>query len=181
MIHYEFHRKFREIYDRAVASYRAGAANSGKFLPAEDVRWLESIGSNAQALFDYAEDAVNSSEPDFEAALMIEAVRRDYFLTMQHGRRSTSVLDEAALPAKTDALRGIEWLPRIIPKAKAKLHGELPPSLMYCCGGDRRFFKTHDIHPAEFLRVVWAHEKDEKKIVDWVEQRAKSAKASAAA
>jgi hypothetical protein len=47
---------------------------------------------------------------------------------------------------------------------------------MYCCGGDRRFFKAHDIHPAEFLRVVWAYEARDDRIVDWVEARSKAAK-----
>jgi hypothetical protein len=39
---------------------------------------------------------------------------------------------------------------------------------MYCCGGDRRFFKAHDILPAEFLSVVWRHERDDAAIVAWV-------------
>ena len=79
------------------------------------------------------------------------------------------------LPAKTDAVHGIAWLPRIIPKTKAKLRGELPPSLMYCCGGDRNFFTTHDIHPAEFLSLVWRHEHADAAIVDWVVRRSKAA------
>ena len=90
---------------------------------------------------------------------------------MQQGHASSAVLDESKLPAKTDAIRGIEWLPRIIPKTKAKLRGELPGSLMYCCGGDRRFFKTHDILPSEFLGLVWRHEHDDAAIVDWVVKR----------
>jgi len=81
------------------------------------------------------------------------------------------VLDENRLPPKTDAVRGIEWLPRLLPKARAKLRGELPPSLMYCCGGDRRFFKAHDIYPAEFLSLVWRHGPDDAAIVDWVVRR----------
>jgi hypothetical protein len=69
------------------------------------------------------------------------SVRRDYFQNVQGGRASNAVLDDSSLPAKTDAVQGIAWLPRLMPKALAKLRGELPPSLMYCCGGDRRFFK----------------------------------------
>jgi hypothetical protein len=98
-------------------------------------------------------------------------VRRDYFLNAQDGKASAAVLDEAKMPAKTDTVRGIEWLPRIIPKTKAKLRGELPPSLMYCCGGDRKFFKAHDIHPAEFLSLVWRHEHNDDAIIDWVVRR----------
>jgi len=141
-----------------------------------DLAFAASIGSRAQDFFDYAEDAANYSEPDFETALLVQAVRRDYFLQVQKGRASTEVLDVDKMPAKTDAIRGIEWLPRIIPKTKAKLRGELPASLMYGCGGDRRFFKQHDIAPAEFMRVVWANEANDDAIIDWVEARAKAAR-----
>jgi hypothetical protein len=181
MNHYDFQKKFHDVYDRAIASYGKGARDAGKLLSTADVRWLESIGSRAQDLFDYAEDAANGGEPDYDTALLVQAARRDYFLTIQHGKPSKIVLDETKLPAKTDAVRGIEWLPRIIPKAKAKLHGELPTTLMYGCGGDRKFFKAHDIHPAEFLRVIWAWENDEAKIVEWVAKRSKAAKTAVAA
>jgi hypothetical protein len=39
---------------------------------------------------------------------------------------------------------------------------------MYGCGGDRRFLKEHDIHPADFLRMVWATEGDHGKILTFV-------------
>ena len=81
------------------------------------------------------------------------------------------MIDESSLPARTEAVRGITWLPRLLPKARAKLRGELPPSLMYGCGGDRKFFKERDILPAEFLSLVWRHEADDAAIVDWVVRR----------
>ena len=92
-------------------------------------------------LYDFAEDYVSGGEPDFETFLLIHDVRRNYLLHVQQGETSSDVLDPDAIPAKTDAVEGIEWLPRILPKAKAKLRGELPPEMMFCCGGDRRFFK----------------------------------------
>ncbi|MGH8018134.1 MAG: DUF5069 domain-containing protein [Opitutaceae bacterium] len=178
MNHYNFHKRFRAVYDRALASFNKGAKDAASLLDAADAAFLESIGGSAQAMFDYAEDAASyDGEPDFETALMIEAARRDYFLTIQNGELSKRVLDESTLPAKTETVRGIEWLPRIIPKARAKLHGELPASLMFCCAGDRKFFKEHDIHPAEFLRTVWACEDDTDKLADWVGRRSKAAAA----
>ena len=81
------------------------------------------------------------------------------------------MLDQAKLPGKAEAVKGITWLPRLIPKAKAKLRGELPASLMYSCGGDRAFFKQHDILPAEFLSLVWRNENNDGAIVDWVVKR----------
>jgi hypothetical protein len=122
-------------------------------------------------MYDYAEDHNNGGEPGYDRALAIETVRRDYFLNVQGGKASPVVLDEAKMPAKADAVKGIEWLPRIIPKTKAKLRGELPASLMYSCGGDRRFFKQHDIHPAEFLSLVWRNGDNDAATIDWVVKR----------
>ena len=173
MVHYDFHKEFRAIYDKAVRLYGAGKRDGSEFFSKHELAFLASIGSRAQDLFDYAEDAANYGEPDFDTALLVQSVRRSYLLLVQKGALSKIVLEEAKMPAKTDAVRGIEWLPRLIPKARAKLRGELPATLMYGCGGDRRFFKQHDIHPAEFLQVVWHCGEDDKAIVDWVEKRGK--------
>lgn len=173
MQHYDFPARFRALYDLAVALYAKGQRGADTFFDAGQRAWLAANGLTPQHLYDYAEDHhTYGGEPGPEQALAIETVRRDYFINVQHGRASSAVLDESTLPAKTDAIRGIEWLPRIIPKTKAKLRGELPLSLMYCCGGDRRFFKAHDILPAEFLALVWRHEHNDDAIVDWVVRRA---------
>jgi hypothetical protein len=39
---------------------------------------------------------------------------------------------------------------------------------MYGCAGDRRFLKEHDIHPADFLRAVWASSGDNTKVLAFV-------------
>jgi hypothetical protein len=85
------------------------------------------------------------------------------------GRR----ISMADLPSKDAEVEGIGWLPRLIPKAEAKLRGEMPPDLMFGCGGDRKFFRTHQIDPAEFLRQVWKADGEEKEIVAWVKERTK--------
>jgi hypothetical protein len=61
---------------------------------------------------------------------------------------------------------------------KAKLRGELPSSLMYCCGGDRRFLKAHDIAPAELLTVIWRNIDNDEAIIDWVAKRSAAAKSA---
>ena len=104
---------------------------------------------------------------------MIHDVRRAYLREQQNGTTSSGMLDPTTLPAKDSDAEGIRWLPRIIPKAKAKLRGELHPDVMYSCGGDRNFLKTNDIHAAEFLRVVWENEDNDQAIVDWVVNRVK--------
>lgn len=176
MKHYDFAPKFRALYDRAAGLYARGQRGAATFFTPLELDWLEAHGMTAQNLYDYAEDHVEYGEPGPDQALAIESVRRDYFVNVQGSRRSTAVLDAEQIPAKADAVRGIEWLPRLIPKAKAKLRGELPPTLMYGCGGDRRFFKTHDIMPAEFLTLVWRHEHDAGAIVEWVARRTAVAK-----
>ena len=171
MKHYDFADRFRVVYNKAIELYRAGRPGLANWFTADETAWLAANGLSPQAFYDYAEDQLNGGEPGFERALMIESVRRDYFLQAQDGKPSGRILDEASLPAKTQEVRGIAWLPRIIPKTKAKLRGELPPSLMYSCGGDRAFFREHDIHPAEFLSLVWRHENDDTAIIDWVVRR----------
>ena len=172
MKHFDFPHQFRTVYDKAVSLYAGGQRGADTFFTADEKAFLAANGITPQHLYDYAEDHNGyDGEPGLLQALGIELVRRDYFLNAQGGRPSTVVLDETTLPAKADAVKGIAWLPRLLPKARAKLRGELPPSLMYCCGGDRRFFKEHDILPAEFLALVWRHEKDDGAIVDWVVRR----------
>jgi len=171
MKNYDFQKTFHAIYDKAVGLYAEGKRGADTFFSTDEKAFLAANGLTAQHLYDYAEDHNNYGEPGYDLALGIEYIRRDYFLLSQHGKPSGIVLDETKLPAKTETVRGIEWLPRIIPKAKAKLHGELPTSLMYCCGGDRNFFKTHDINPVEFLGVVRQNEENDSAIVDWVVKR----------
>ncbi|HEY8932823.1 MAG TPA: DUF5069 domain-containing protein [Rariglobus sp.] len=172
MSHYTFAQTFRSLYDKAVAAYAAGRRGAETYFNADESVWLASNGLTAQHLYDYAEDHNNyAGEPGYDIALGIEYVRRDYFLNAQQGQTSGAFADPDTWPAKTAAVEGIEWLPRILPKARAKLRGELPSSLMYGCGGDRKFFKAHDIHPAEFLSLVWRLDGNDAAIIDWVVRR----------
>lgn len=175
MSDYSFPADFRAVYDRAVAAYTAGRTTAETLVDKSDRHFLEQNGIGVQAMVDYAEDHVNYGEPGPEHALAIELVRRHHFRHVQAGVPSGKVLDESKLPSKSDSVEGIEWLPRLLPKARAKLAGELPPSLMYCCGGDRRFFKNHDIVPAEFLALVAKHA-DNGPVIAWVAACSKAAK-----
>jgi len=103
--------------------------------------------------------------------LLITAARRDYFQIHLHGKYSGQTVAMEALPAKTDQVDGIEWLPRLIMKARLKLRGEMNADLMYGCGGDRAFFRKYDIHPADFLRLAWAAEDDDQCLIDYVKSR----------
>lgn len=174
MNHYNYQKTLKTIWENAVAQYRDGNREPDSYFDEATLAELASVGLNTMDVYDYAEDFVTSDEPDFETFLMVSEARRDYFLTVQEGKPSEIVLDSSTLPPKDQEVEGILWLPRIFPKAVAKLRGELPPETMYGCGGDRRFFKTNNIHPAEFLRAAWAYEDNEAKLVDWVLSRKSS-------
>ena len=167
-LNYGWQGLLRELYDKALVKFSNEHRGVASFFTPREVRVLETFGAKPMELYDYAED---SSDLDWETALLITAVRRDYLLTVQKGAISSKTIDVEKLPPKDAQLEGIAWLPRVIEKARGRLRGELPPELMYCCGGDRRFFRTHDIHPADFLRVVWAAKSDQGKILSYVQGR----------
>lgn len=172
---YEFHLTLKRLWEKAVELYRAENRDSGTYFDAGETAFLESIGHTAQEVYDFAEDQVKYGEPDVETFLLIAALRRHYFIHVMKGAKSDTVVDTGDLPPKTDSVRGIEWLPRIIPKARAKLRGEMSDDLMFGCGGDRKFFKQHNIHPAEFLLFVMQNVEDDEAVIDFVVSRSKTA------
>ena len=165
MKNYDWTNQVKALYQEVLQRYRAGHREPQTLFDAQKQEALAAIGASPMELFDYAEDA---DSLDWENALLILAARRDYFLVIQHGVPTGNRLSLADLPAKDAELDGIPWLPRIIQKAKARLRGELPDDLMYCCAGDRAFFSKYDVHPADFLREVWAAEGNEKKLLTYV-------------
>ena len=81
---------------------------------------------------------------------------------------SSFPVDPDKIPAKTDEVDGIAWLPRLIVKARAKLAGELPPDLMYGCGGDRPFLRERNSSLIDFLRVTLDAGDDDRTIIDYI-------------
>jgi hypothetical protein len=165
---YHWTQLLRPLYDKAVTLYGQGNRELESYFSAEEISFLTSIGLRPINLYDYAEDLVKYGEPDWETVVLIAAARRDYFLYHQQGITKSAATDSSELPAKTAELEGIAWLPRIIAKATCFLEGGLCLDIMYGCGGDRRFLKEHDIHPADFLRMVWASNGDHEKILAFV-------------
>ena len=161
--------KFTALFDRVANAYSKGDFDYETGYTAEDIALLESIGCKKRELFDFVEDFVDGGEPSLGTALLVAAVRRDYFLVEQKGKISGVAITRDELPGFGEDLEGLAYLPRILVKARAKLRGELDPDLMYGCGGDRNFLaKNGGIHPADFLRHVWASDGDESKIVAWI-------------
>ena len=172
MDNYHWAKTFGDHFADALDAYRAGKRDADSMFTPAVREFLKTIGATPQEIFDFVEDTFHGGEPGAETALLVTAVRREYFLTVQKGKPSASLIDMDKLPAKSAELAGIEWLPRIIEKAKAKLRGEMPPDLMYGCGGDRAFLREHGIHPADFLREVWAADQDVARVIDYVQRAA---------
>jgi hypothetical protein len=163
--------EFRVLFERKIAAYKNGIRSEDEMFSKEEEDFLCSIGATPQEIFDFVEDWCEDGEPDLETVLAITGIRRDYFLQEQQGRFSEHCIITSDLPSRHESLAGLEWFPRIIEKAKAKLQGELPPDLMYSCAGDRRFLKKVNIDPAEFLQVVWEAGDNVDHIVKFVKDR----------
>ena len=177
MSNYNWSTTFRQLFDRCTKAYQSGDTNFSLWFSATDKAFLASIGYREREFFDFVEDHFSTYDegPSAETALLIASVRRDYLNVIQRGKTSDKIVSPSSLPPKTDAVDGIVWLPRIIVKARAKLRGEMDPDTMFGCGGDRAFLSRHDIHPADFLREVWAAGDDDSKIIAYVKASGKLA------
>ena len=168
MNHYDWSAKLQALYNKALRAYQQGVSDAGALFTQEESLELSSVGLKPINVFDYVEDFVKYGEPGWNEFLLVAAARRDYYLYELHCARPAPPIREADLPAKTEAIEGIEWLPRITLKARCFLEGTLPHEIMYGCGGDRRFLKQHDIHLADFLRMTWAARGDAAKILKFL-------------
>jgi hypothetical protein len=162
--------QFSALFGRCAMRYRKGDTHFEAWFGSGDLEFLASIGCKPREFFDFVDDhcQAGGAEPTKETALLIAAVRRDYFLVEQKGVTGTKIIRPSELPPKPAELDGIPWLPRIIVKAEAKLRGEMDPDTMFGCGGDMVFCAKFHLHPADFLRVVWAARGDTAKILQFV-------------
>ena len=168
---YRWYHDLKQLFIQALERYRVGERDPARLFTDGQVDYLASIGMSVQELYDFAEDHIKyDGDPDWETFLLVSAARRDYFMTVQHGIASTEVVSTDGLPAKDSQLDGIPWLPRLIKKAEAKLRGEMSPDIMYGCSGDRSFFRANHLHPADFLRHVWAAHGEEQKVLAYVRE-----------
>lgn len=167
---------FLALFDRSIAKFQGGNTDPETYYTASDLAFLDSIGYQKREFFDFVEDFVGEGTPSISTALLVASVRRDYFQTVQKGEKSTGKpLTRDDIPSFGEELAGMAYLPRILAKGRAKLRGELDPDLMYGCGGDRNFLLKHgDLHPADFLRHLWASGDDDSKMVAWIQSQAKA-------
>lgn len=170
--HYTWSTRFTVLFGACSARFAKGDTHFQGYYSPDDLAFLASIGCKPREFFDFVEDQGNYGDPTAEAALLIAAVRRDYLLVVQKGQLSGRETTPDQLPPKVAAVEGIVWLPRLLAKARLKLKGEMDPEIMYGCGGDRQFFVKYDMHPADFLRAVWAAGDDDAPIIAWVKKQA---------
>ena len=167
---YHFTGTLFRLWTKAENLYRAGKEDPDAIFDDSERAELAALGLGAMDVYDYVEDFVRTGEPDFGSFVLVTAERVFFFFGEAEGRFPGRTIREEELPARKAAVDGMEWLPRILAKARAKLRGELPPDLMYGCGGDRKFLRGRGIHPAEFLRKV-REAADDREVVEWVAAR----------
>lgn len=161
--------RFLDLFDRCVKRYQSGDKDFTGYYSAKDSALLAEIGYKPREFFDFVEDFCDEGTPSPSTALLVAAARRDYFQVVMDGKPGTKELTRDDIPTFGDELDGMVYLPRILAKAKAKLRGELDPDLMYGCGGDRAFLERNGgLHPADFLRQVWAADGDDAKVLTWI-------------
>lgn len=164
----DWETRFETAFNAGIRQYRAGVRSAEAMFSTREKAFLGTIGCTAQELFDFVEDHCEFGVPDLSTALAVAAVRRGYFLDVQHGIPSQFQIDPQELPPKTEELDGFRWLPRIIAKARAKLRGELDPTIMYGCGGDRAFVESVGMTTPRFLELVRDAGQDDQKIINAV-------------
>lgn len=161
--------QFLNLFDQCVALYRAGNHDYHTYYDAAAAELLNEIGYGPREFFDFIEDFCEFGTPSPSSALLIAAVRRDFFHEIMKKTDGSRSVKSGDIPSRGEALAGIPYLPRILAKARAKLRGDLDPDMMFGCGGDRGFLqRAGNIHPADFLRHVWASNGDDAKIVSWL-------------
>src|SRR4030095_4634254 len=102
MMHDDWQNQFRTVFNRGVAAWKQDRKSPATMFEPDDVKFLATIGCTAQELFDFVDDLQRYGEPDFQTALKIAALRRDYFLNVLKGKSTGRVASMDDLPAKTD-------------------------------------------------------------------------------
>ena len=159
------------MFRSAVARFHAQPqTQADRFFLPEECKFLSEIGYTEPEMYAYINAYATKGDPSPTTILLIAAMRRSFFIVSQRGIfGNAKPVSEEDLPAETDDYQGIAYLPRMIRKAEAKLHGTLGEGLMYYCDRDREFLRSHGgIHPADFLHLTWAAHGDKQRMITTV-------------
>lgn len=174
MLNEQAKAQLKFVHTQGVSAWRIGRRSPASMFRNEETEFLASIGCSVQEMFDFVDDLLGYGEPDYETVLAIQDIRYSYFSKVMNLQHSEFLASMDALPSKATAVDGISWLPRLIVKARLKLRGEMPPDLMYGCGGDRPFLRRMGMTLPSFLQLVWDHYDDDRAIIDAVKKSAKA-------
>ena len=167
----EWNDSFMTLFRNAVERFheRPQTPVERFFLP-DECSFLADIGYKPAEMHAYIQDYATKGDPGPSTILLIAAMRRAFFITSQRGIfGNAKPVKEEDLPSENDEFQGIPYLPRIIRKAEAKLHGTLDDNVMYYSEKDRDFLRNHgNIHPADFLQMTWTAHGDKQKMVSAV-------------
>ena len=101
---YTWDQTFLALFDRCCTRYRSGNTDVSTFYTAADLAFLASIGCKTREFFDFVEDFAESGTPDPATALLVAAVRRDYFIHVQKCASSEREMQASELPPKSAEL-----------------------------------------------------------------------------
>ena len=124
-MNFDFQKELVRIWEKAVGLYEEGHQSADTFPIGDELPFLESIGVNRMDVFDFAEDWIREGAPDLATFLLIHEQRRDYFIEVQKGTPSEKRMDSSTLPAKSDEIEGIRWLPNY-PQGSGQTAGRTP-------------------------------------------------------
>lgn len=164
---------FYDLFREAVGRYHEGHRNVDGFFTDQEIIFLSSIGCRTRELFDFVETYARTGRSGRSPGVPPPSAEPWWGKVLPYGQfyQGKPVIGYD-LPGFGDELCGLPYLPRLIAKARAKLVGSMGDDIIYCCENDRRFFRDHgNIHPADFLRVVWAAGDSDPKVYDYVRQR----------
>lgn len=156
--------------DAVTRYYEQAITPAASFFLPDESAFLAEIGYTPAEMYAYVQEYATRGVPSPSTILLIAATRRTFFITSQRGIfGNAQPVTEADLPAEEEDFQEIPYLPRIMRKAEAKLHGTLGEDLMYYCAKDREFLRNHgNIHPADFLYLVWSAHGDRQRIITQV-------------
>ena len=167
----EWNDRFIALFREAVERYLLNPQiPADRFYLPEEQSFLSTIGYQPAEMHGYVREYAEKGAPSLSTALLIAAVRRNYFLNAMRGiSGNAKPITSADLPPETDEFQEIAYLPRIIRKAEAKLYGTLAADIMYGDEKDREFLRTHGgFHLADFLQLAAAARSDRQKLVSAV-------------
>ena len=95
--------KFNELFTRCLFAYENGNSDFMSYYSPIDHEFLASIGYKPREFFDFVEDLADEGLPAQSTALLVAAVRRDYFLTTQSGKTSLKTISRDDVPSFSEA------------------------------------------------------------------------------